>query len=138
MIKFSLSERLKKALAPRFGCVIYEGMHTTHPVYRHLNHMITDTSALGLFKLGFDRALACWRSGCTVESITHYAQTASPKDRGVIAACEMILGWHDIAEREARAHGMSRDDAARFVADWRRIVSSREKAPRRINNARGA
>lgn len=92
-------------------------MHITHPTYRHLNHTITDTSAIGMFKFGFDRALACWRSGCTVESITHTAQSGSAKDRGVIAACEMLMGWRDVAEREARAHGMTSEEASRFVTE---------------------
>ncbi len=92
-------------------------MHISHPAHRVLNYRLSDTSMVGMFKFGFDRALACWRSGCTVESITHTAQTGSAKDRGVIAACEMLFGWHDIAEREARAHGMTRDEAARFVAE---------------------
>lgn len=92
-------------------------MHITHPTYRHTNYVLSDTSTIGMFKFGFDRALACWRSGCTVESITHTAQSGSAKDRGVIAACEMLLGWHDIAEREARAHGMARDEASRFIAE---------------------
>jgi hypothetical protein len=91
-------------------------MHLTHPAHRHTNYTLSDTTTIGMFKFGFDRALACWRSGCTVEAITHTAQSGTPKDRGVIAACEMLMGWHDIAEREARAHGMSRDEAARFVA----------------------
>lgn len=78
---------------------------------------ITDTSTAGLFRFGFERAIACWRSGCTVESITHAAPTASVIHRGAIAACEMLLGWRDIAEREARAHGMTREEAARFVAE---------------------
>lgn len=76
----------------------------------------SDTSTSGMFRYGFDRAIACWRSGCTIESITHTASTGSAKDRGVIAACEMLMGWHDIAEREARAHGMTREEAARFIA----------------------
>lgn len=92
-------------------------MHTLHPTYRPTRHAITDTSTLGLFRYGFDHALACWRSGCTVEGITHTAQSGTPKDRGVIAACEMLLGWHDGAEREAMAHGMSREEAARYVAE---------------------
>jgi hypothetical protein len=29
----------------------------------------------------------------------------------------MLLGWRDIAEREARAHGMTREEAERFVAE---------------------
>jgi len=92
-------------------------MHIAHPAYRHLNYTLSDTSTIGMFKFGFDRALACWHSGCTVESITHTAQSGSPKDRGVIAACEMLMGWHDVAEREARAHGMTRNEASRFVAE---------------------
>lgn len=92
-------------------------MHIVNPTYRSTIYSIVDTSTVGLFRFGFDRALACWRSGCTVESITHAAQSGSPKDRGVIAACEMLLGWLDVAEREARAHGMTRDEAARFVRE---------------------
>jgi hypothetical protein len=77
---------------------------------------ITDTSTAGLFRFGFERAIDCWRSGCTAESITHAAPTASPIHRGAVAACEMLLGWRDIAERDARAHGMTRKEAALFVA----------------------
>lgn len=84
-------------------------MHITHPIHRATNYTLTDTSTLGMFKYGWNRAIACWRSGCTVESITHTATSASPKDRGVIAACEMLMGWH--------AHGMSREQATRFVAE---------------------
>lgn len=79
--------------------------------------VLSDTSIIGMFKFGFELALSCWRSGCTVESITHGYQSATPKDRGVIAACEMVLGWHDVAAREARAHGMSREEADRFISD---------------------
>lgn len=93
--------------------------------------LITDTSMIGLFKHGFDRALDLWRSGYTAESITHLAQSGSSQDRGMVAACEMILGWHDIAEREARAHGMTRDEASRFVAEKNEQV-------RRTMNANGA
>lgn len=92
-------------------------MHILHPKYRSTAYAISDTSTIGLFRHGFDRALACWRSGCTVEGITHIAQSGSPRDRGVIAACEMLLGRHDVAEREARAHGMTRDEAERFVRE---------------------
>jgi hypothetical protein len=78
---------------------------------------ITDTSTIGLFRFGFDRALACWRSGHTIETISHTAQSGSPQDRGVIAACDMLHGWHDLAEREAMAHGMARDEASQFISE---------------------
>ena len=74
-----------------------------------------DVSIKGLFDYGMRLAIACWRSGCTVESITHGYQNATPKDRGAIAACEMLLGWHDIAEREAYAHGYTREEAQQLV-----------------------
>lgn len=99
-------------------------MHITHPNYRHSNVTpLADTSTRGLFCYGFDRAMACWRSGCAIELITHTASTGAAKDRGVIAACEMLMGWHDIAEREARAHGMTREEAARFVEEKARMAS---------------
>jgi hypothetical protein len=78
---------------------------------------ISDTSTLGLFRWGFQRALTRWRAGQPAEWITHECQSGSAEDRGSIAACEMLLGWHDIAERDARAHGMTRAEATRFVAE---------------------
>lgn len=88
-----------------------------HPMYRGTKYAISDTSTIGLFCFGFDRAIACWKSGCTVESISHTASSSSPKDRGVIAACDAIMGWLDCAEREMRAHGATREEASRFVSE---------------------
>lgn len=95
-------------------------MIVSHPRYRHLDYRISDTGHVALFRHGFERALACFRSGCTIESITHTATSGTIHDRGVIAACDMLLGWVDCAEREARlSAGMTRDEATRFVAEYR-------------------
>lgn len=79
------------------------------------NVKLVDTSIKGMFDYGMRLAIACWKSGCTVESITHGYQSGTAKDRGVIAACELILGWQDVAEREARYHGYSREEATQLV-----------------------
>lgn len=76
---------------------------------------LIDNTTRGMFLYGAAKAVLLWRTGSTAESITHGAPSASAFDRGQIAACEIILGWRDVAAREARAHGMSREEADAFI-----------------------
>lgn len=97
-------------------------MHTIHPSYRNTRYAIADTSSLGMFRFGFERAVFCWNSGTPIESIQQTVAGDSPKARGVRAACDMLHGWLDGAEREAMAHGMSRAASARFVTEQSAIA----------------
>ena len=74
------------------------------------------------FERGFDFALGRWRAGDAVEVIAQRVDyDASARGRGMFAACEALLGWYDIAEREARAFGFTRDNAARLAARARAV-----------------
>ena len=78
--------------------------------------MHTDTTIQGLFTHGFREGCALWRAGWTAELISHDAD-ASPHGRGRYAASEALMGWLDIAEREARAHGLTQEAAERLVSE---------------------
>ena len=70
------------------------------------------------FVRGMQRAVALWREGWTWEAISHHERyDASYFGRGMFAAIEGMAGWTDVAEREARAHGFTREEAHRVVAD---------------------
>jgi hypothetical protein len=68
---------------------------------------VTETS----FERGWALAVALWKSGLTWELITHKADEkaasgAFASSRGMIAAVDAMSGWHDLALREAKAHGV--------------------------------
>ena len=68
------------------------------------------------FEMGFHFALQLRRWGMTWESISHHENyDASAYGRGMFAAVEAMSGWVDVAEREARAWGFSREAAAALV-----------------------
>lgn len=68
------------------------------------------------FENGFVFAIMHFKAGETVEWISNRSEyDGTYFGRGMFAACETILGWQDIAEREARAHGFNREGAAALV-----------------------
>lgn len=68
------------------------------------------------FTRGFRAAVKLWNGGLTWETISYREDyDASAYGRGMYAAVEAMSGWLDLAEREARAWGFSRESAARLV-----------------------
>jgi hypothetical protein len=73
------------------------------------------------FERGWNHAVDLWKSGLTWELITHKADEkaalgAFEASRGMIAAVDAMSGWHDLATREAKAHGV---DAAPLIERMR-------------------
>lgn len=77
-----------------------------------------------LFAEGFRAGLALWKSGYTFELISHQGESVrrtscEAAGRGLFAASEALAGWLDIAEREARLWGHSRESASALVSESR-------------------
>lgn len=87
-----------------------------HPSMRHTTYRLDDTSPNAMFRYGFERAIVCSRGGCSVEDLRSTATAGTAKDQGVMAACEVLLGWYDLAEGKCREFGMTRREASTFVA----------------------
>lgn len=73
-----------------------------------------------LFAEGFRTGICLWKAGETFESISQLGEnvrddTCEAAGRGLYAASEALAGWYDVAEREARAWGLS-PEAARSLA----------------------
>jgi hypothetical protein len=73
------------------------------------------------FSAGWHAAVALWRAGLTWEAITHRAALEytwrAYYSRGMVAACEALAGWRDLATREAKEHGVApREFEALFLA----------------------
>ena len=62
----------------------------------------TTTKKKEAFHAGLRDAIKMWNAGMTTEGIQEHAG-ACATGRGMLAACEALLGWLDVAEREARA-----------------------------------
>lgn len=69
------------------------------------------------FELGFYEAIRLWRDGYTWELILNQPECdASPRGRGMWSGVQAMSGCVQSAEREARAHGFSRETAEELCA----------------------
>ena len=88
------------------------------------------SAAREAFERGFALAIRRWIGGETTEELAELFPSTAALDRGVRAACELILGWDGVAESDARRAGFSHAAARHFVAEQKKILtegSGREK-----------
>ena len=72
----------------------------------------------GIFAKGFRAALRLNRDGLTFEAISHRPEyDGQAYGRGMYAAVEAFSGWLDLAEREARSWGFTRETARQLIAE---------------------
>jgi hypothetical protein len=80
------------------------------------------------FERGFALAIRRWHAGEKTEELCSLFPAQAAHDRGVRAACELILGWDSVAESDARKAGFSYDGARHFVAEQKKDLDRKHEA----------